>query len=70
MKNLIIISTAALLLTACSSVSKTDFDALKSQVDANTELAKQANVNAQDAKTTALKTEEKLNRVFRRSQMK
>lgn len=77
-KTLLAASAVALLATGCSSaVTKADLDALRSDVaDAKAasqqayQAAQQANLNAQDAKAMALKTDEKLNRVFSKSQMK
>lgn len=79
-KTLLAVSTVALLATGCSStgaVTKADIEALRSEVaNANAsaqkayQAAQQANMNAQDAKATAMQTDEKLNRVFRKAQMK
>lgn len=76
-KMLLTLSAIALLATGCSSVSKADFEALRAEVAAAKEAsdkayqaAQQANLNAQDAKAMSLKTDEKLNRMFRKAQMK
>lgn len=77
MKKMMMLSAVALLAAGCSSVSKSDLDALNSKIDAAKasadkayQAAQQANVNAQDAKAMSLKTDEKLNRMFRKAQMK
>ncbi|PID65483.1 MAG: hypothetical protein CR975_06940 [Gammaproteobacteria bacterium] len=77
-KTILALSSVTLLLMAgCSSVSQKDFDALRSDVAAAKEAsekayqaAQQANLNAQDAKAMSLRTDEKLNRMFRKAQMK
>ncbi len=81
-KTLLTVSTAALLLAGCASnnqnlATKSDIEALKTEIaNANAtaekayQAAQQANLNAQDAKSTAMQTDEKLNRVFRKAQMK
>lgn len=70
-------SSVAFLMAGCSSISQADLNALRSDVAAAKEAsqkayqaAQQANLNAQDAKAMSLKTDEKLNRVFRKAQMK
>ncbi|MPV85827.1 alanine-zipper protein [Ostreibacterium oceani] len=76
-KIVLIMSTAALFATGCSSISQADLDALRADVAAAKEssdrayqAAQQANLNAQDAKAMAVKTDEKVNRAFSRSQRK
>lgn len=69
-KSLFAASAAVLLLTGCSSITKADFDALRADVVAAKTAAQQANLTAQDAKAMSLRTDEKLNRVFRKAQMK
>lgn len=81
-KSLLAISAVTLLATGCSStnenaVTKADLDALRSDIAATRasankayQAAQQANLNAQDAKAMAIQTDEKLNRVFRKAQMK
>ncbi|PID65012.1 MAG: hypothetical protein CR977_02540 [Gammaproteobacteria bacterium] len=76
-KTLFALSAVALLATGCSSVTKADLEALRAEVgEAKTasekayQAAQQANLNAQDAKAMSIKTDEKLNRMFRKAQMK
>jgi|GEM_PF-6491981 len=71
------LSFSILLLSGCASISQADFNALKHDVQAAKmtsekayQAAKQANVNAQDAKAMSVRTAEKLNRVFKKAQMK
>lgn len=77
MKKILLLSAVALFAVGCSSVSKSDFDALRAEVNAAKEssdrayqAAQQANMTAQDAKNIAVQNQEKLNRVFRKSQLK
>ncbi|PIE46484.1 MAG: hypothetical protein CSA42_08330 [Gammaproteobacteria bacterium] len=76
-KLLLSLSAVAFLASGCSAVTKADMDALRSDVasakasaDKAYQAAQQANLNAQDAKAMSLKTDEKLNRMFRKAQMK
>lgn len=69
-KSLLAVSAVALLATGCSSVSKADLEALRSEIAEAKAAAQQANLNAQDAKAMSIKTDEKLNRMFRKAQMK
>ncbi len=77
-KMILAVSTATLLLAGCSNgMSKTDLATLRSDIAAAKQAsqkayqaAQQANLTAQDAKATALRTDEKLNRMFRKAQMK
>lgn len=81
-KSLLTLSVVALLATGCSStkpdaVTKADLEALRSEIAAAKsasqkayQAAQQANINAQDAKSMSLQTDEKLNRMFRKAQMK
>lgn len=76
-KTIFAMSAIALLATGCSSVSKTDLAALRADINAAKassdkayQAAQQANLNAQDAKAMSLRTDEKLNRMFRKAQMK
>lgn len=71
------LTALALLTSGCSTVTKADFDALRAEVaaakaasDKAYQAAQQANLNAQDAKAMSIKTDEKLNRMFRKAQMK
>lgn len=73
------VSAATLLMTGCASngVSKEDLNALRSEITATKQAvqkvyqaAQQANLTAQDAKATSLRTDEKLNRMFKKAQMK
>ncbi len=79
MKKMILAASATtLLLAGCANgVTKADLDALRSDVAAAKQAsqkayqaAQQANLNAQDAKAMSLRTDEKLNRMFRKAQMK
>lgn len=77
MKKIIFLSAVALLATGCSSLSKSDLAALRADINAAKtsadkayQAAQQANVNAQDAKAMSIRTDEKLNRMFRKAQMK
>lgn len=76
-KSIFVLSAVALMATGCSSMSQSDLAALRADVAAAKEAsnkayeaAQQANLNAQDAKAMSLRTDEKLNRVFRKAQMK
>ncbi|PIE42087.1 MAG: hypothetical protein CSA47_02230 [Gammaproteobacteria bacterium] len=69
-KSVIALSMLSLLAAGCTSISKADFDALRSDVAAAKQAAQQANMNAQDAKAMSMRTDEKLNRMFRKAQMK
>lgn len=76
-KTLLALSSATLLMTGCTSISQADLNALRADVAASKEAsqkayqaAQQANLNAQDAKAMSLRTDEKLNRMFRKAQMK
>ncbi len=76
-KMILAVSAVSLLATGCSSVSQEDFNALRADVAAAKQAsqkayqaAQQANLNAQDAKAMSLRTDEKLNRMFRKAQMK
>lgn len=76
-KTVLAFSAIALLATGCSSMSASDLAALRADVQAAKEAsnkayqaAQQANMNAQDAKAMSIKTDEKLNRMFRKAQMK
>lgn len=73
------VSAATLLMTGCASngVKKEDLNALRSDIAAAKQAsqkayqaAQQANLNAQDAKAMSLRTDEKLNRMFKKAQMK
>ncbi len=77
MKKLLLLSAVAVIATGCSGVSQKDFDMLRADVTAAKEssdkayqAAQQANMNAEEAKAMSIATQEKLNRVFRKSQMK
>ncbi len=77
MKKLLLLSAVAVIATGCSGVSKKDFDMLRADVasakessDKAYQAAQQANMNAEEAKAMSIATQEKLNRVFRKSQMK
>ncbi len=77
MKLLLTTSVAALMLVGCTSLSSDELAALRADVAESKalsqkahQLARQANVNALDAKSLAVQADEKLNRVFRKSQMK
>lgn len=78
MKKIVLaVSAMTMLLAGCSSISQADFNALRAEVAEAKEAsqkayqaAQQANLNAQDAKAMSLRTDEKLNRVFRKAQMK
>ncbi len=76
-KTLLAITAISLFATGCSSISQSDFDSLKADVaaakDASNkayQAAQQANLNSQDAKARSMKTDEKLNRMFRKAQLK
>ncbi len=76
-KMILAISAITVLMTGCSNVSQADLNALRSDVTAAKQAsekayqaAQQANLNAQDAKAMSLRTDEKLNRMFRKAQMK
>ncbi|MGY0398674.1 MAG: alanine-zipper protein [Ostreibacterium sp.] len=76
-KSILALSAIALLATGCSSMSKSDLMGLRADINAAKnasnqayQVAKQANMNAQDAKAMSLKTNEKLNRMFKKAQMK
>lgn len=84
MKKLVVSAIfASFFLAGCSTTShsqtelsqlreslQNEISAVKQQADNAYQTAQQANLNAQDAKALAVKTDEKLNRVFRKSQMK
>ncbi len=78
-KMILAVSAATLLMTGCANngVTKEDLNALRSDITAAKQAsqkayqaAQQANLNAQDAKAMSLRTDEKLNRMFRKAQMK
>lgn len=76
-KSLLAVSAVALLATGCSSVTQADLAALRADIaeakaasEKAYQAAQQANLNAQDAKAMSIKTDEKLNRMFRKAQMK
>ena len=76
-KSILAILVATLLLAGCKIIPQADLEALRSDVAIAKEesqkayqAAQQANINAQDAKAISLKTDEKLNRVFKKSQLK
>ncbi len=76
-KVILAVSSVAFLMTGCSSLSDSELSALRADVAAAKEAsqkayqaAQQANINAQDAKAMSLRTDEKLNRVFKKAQMK
>ncbi len=71
-KSIFVLSAVVLMATGCASsgMTKEDVAALRADVAAAKEAAQQANLNAQDAKAMSMRTEEKLNRVFRKAQMK
>lgn len=70
-KSIIILSTVA-LLAGCASDSalRADVAAAKAAAEKAYQAAQQANLNAQDAKAMSLRTDEKLNRMFRKAQLK
>lgn len=71
MKKLMLgLATVTILATGCSSITQEQFNALRADVAAAKEAAQQANLNAQDAKAMSVRTDEKLNRMFRKAQMK
>ncbi|MBS9778474.1 MAG: lipoprotein [Gammaproteobacteria bacterium] len=77
MKKIILTLASVVLVAGCSSMSETELSALRADIAASKEAsqkayqaAQQANLNAQDAKAIALRTDEKLNRVFKKAQMK
>lgn len=77
MKKIVFLATISFLAVGCSSLSKSDIAALRADVNAAKtsadkayQAAQQANVNAQDAKAMSIRTDEKLNRMFRKAQMK
>lgn len=71
-KSILILSTAALLAGCTSDMSalRADVAAAKAASEKAYQAAQQANLNAQDAKAMSLRTDEKLNRMFRKAQMK
>lgn len=69
----------ALLVSGCASTGMTDAQfkqlqadiaAAKAAAQAAQTAAQQANMTAKDAKAIAVQTDEKLNRMFKKSQMK
>lgn len=77
MKKVLLLSVVAMVAAGCSGVSKSEFDALRADVNAAKEssdkayqASMQANMTAEEAKAIAIQNQEKLNRVFRKSQMK
>lgn len=77
MKKILLLSMVAMIAAGCSSVSKSDFEALRADVaaakdssDKAYQASMQANMTAEEAKAIAIQNQEKLNRVFRKSQMK
>ena len=76
-KTLLAMTAATLLVTGCSSMSSSDINALRADIAAAKEAsnkayqaAQQANLNAQDAKERSIRTDAKLNRMFRKAQLK
>ncbi len=82
-KTLLALSAATLFVTGCANTAvpnaatKADIDALRSDIASvrsvaqqAVQAAQQANLTAQDAKQTSLRTDAKLNNMFKKSQMK
>lgn len=65
-----LISVFALSAVGCNCVKKSEFDALKAEVDQNRRISEQALATAQDAKAQSQRLEEAVNRGFKRSMYK
>lgn len=71
-KSILTLSAIALLVSGCTSDSalRAEIAAAKAASEKAYQAAQQANLNAQDAKAMSLRTDEKLNRMFRKAQLK